>query len=366
MHVPDDGRAAVMTQAKAPLRLIRYPLPELEPGAVLVKVTCCTVCGSDLHTWLGRRPAQTPMILGHEIVGRIVALGKAGTLDSDNQPLREGDRITWTLCASCGRCSFCRERGLPMKCRQLRKYGHERCDAPPHFVGGFAEYCYLFPGTGIVKIPEELPDEVVAPANCALATVVAGWEAVGLQTQESVLIQGAGALGVYAAALARHYGCRRILVTDVLEHRLVQVREFGATDTFNSAEGTEAEIVQWVLERTDGCGVDAAMEVTGIPAVIPVGLKCLRIGGRYVLHGNVVPGAEFSYDAADIVFRWLTIRGVHNYDTRHLRKAVQFLQSTQDAFPFGKIVAHRVGLEELGEGLHIAQSGQALRVAVVP
>jgi D-arabinose 1-dehydrogenase-like Zn-dependent alcohol dehydrogenase len=95
-----------------------------------------------------------------------------------------------------------------MKCRYLKKYGHDSCADPPHFNGGFAEYCYITPGTGVIKIPDELSDLEAAPANCALATVVAGWESAGLRPFENVLIQGAGALGLYAAALARHYGCQ--------------------------------------------------------------------------------------------------------------------------------------------------------------
>ncbi len=81
-----------------------------------------------------------------------------------------------------------------------------------------------------------MTDEEVAPANCALATVVAGWDAIEVRPFENVLIQGAGALGVYAAALARHYGCRRIIVADVMEHRLEFVNKFGATDTINSRD----------------------------------------------------------------------------------------------------------------------------------
>ena len=107
-----------------------------------------------------------------------------------------------------------------MKCRHLKKYGHDSCEKPPHFIGGFAEYCYITPGTCVIKVPDNLTDEEVAPANCALATVIAGWEAAAVKPFENVLIQGAGALGFYAAALARHYGCRRIIVNDILDHRL--------------------------------------------------------------------------------------------------------------------------------------------------
>jgi putative phosphonate catabolism associated alcohol dehydrogenase len=360
------ARAAVMTAAGVDLELREYPLPRVDQGCILVKVTCCTICGSDVHSWTGRRAAPTPMILGHEIVGRIVELGQGVTHDSGDRPLQIGDRITWTIMDNCGKCYYCREKELMMKCRHLKKYGHDNCDEPPHFVGGFAEYCYITPGTCVIRIPDTLSDEEVAPANCALATVVAGWEAAEVKPFENVLIQGAGALGFYAAALAKHYGCKRILVTDILDHRLDFIKAFGATDVINASGMSDKDIVLKVQKLTDGFGVDCAMEVAGIPALIPAGLKCLRTGGRYVEIGNSAPGANFTYDACDIVWRRLTLKGIHNYDARHLQAAVDLLAMTREKFPFKDIVTHRVSLENINEGLRLADSGKAIRVAVCP
>jgi alcohol dehydrogenase len=360
------GRAAVMTAAKKDLEIREYPLPKVGPGCMLVRITCCTICGSDLHTWTGRRKSPVPIILGHEIVGRIVELGEGVTLDSGNSPLRVGDRITWTIMDNCGKCYFCREKGLMMKCTHLKKYGHDSCADDPHFVGGFAEYCYITPGTCVLRVPEELTDEEVAPANCALATVVAGWDAIEVRPFENVLILGAGALGVYAAALARHYGCRRIIVTDVMANRLQFVKKFGATDTIHVQELKDEEIIGIVKDLTGGFGADAVMELAGFPALLPLGLKCLRTGGRLVEIGNAFAGALFNCDASDIVFKCLTIKGVHNYDTIHLQKAIDFLQMTKDLSPFGEIVGERVSLDEINTGLKIAESGKTIRVAVKP
>jgi putative phosphonate catabolism associated alcohol dehydrogenase len=360
------GRAAVMTQAKAPLEIREYPLAEVQKGWALVRITCCTICGSDLHTWLGTRPGPTPIILGHEITGRIVAMGAGLQRDSGGRPLAVGDRITWTIMDNCGKCYYCREKGLMMKCLELKKYGHDSCAEPPHFLGGFAEYCYVMPGTCIVKVPDGLSDEVVASANCALATVVAGWEAAQLQPGDNVLIQGAGTLGIYAAALASAYGCNRVIVTDVMDQRLEFIRPFGATDTINVKGLSEQEVVERVQALTRGFGADAALEVAGRPEIIATGLKCLRKGGRYIVQGNVFPGAVFSYDACDIIFRWLTIKGIHNYDTRHLEWGVDFLDRCQDRFPFDRIVTHRFPLDEINAALRMAHSGQAIRVAVLP
>jgi len=360
------ARAAVMTAPNQDLSITEYPLPQVTRGCLLVKITCCTICGSDLHTWLGRRASPTPIILGHEIVGKIVELGEGVERDSGDRPLKVGDRITWTIMDNCGKCYLCREKGLMMKCRHLRKYGHGSCAEPPHFMGGFAEYCYITPGTCVIRVPDNLTDEEAAPANCALSTVVAGWEAIHIQPFENVLIQGAGALGFYAAALAKHYGCNRIIVTDILDHRLEFIKAFGATATINTKGMSEQEIVGAIHDLTDGFGVDAAMESAGIPNLIPPGLKCLRTGGRYVEVGSAFAGANFTCDASELIFKRLTIKGIHNYDTRHLQMGIDLLSMTNKVFPFKDIVSHRVNLEEINEGMRFAASGEAIRVALLP
>jgi len=360
------AKAAVMTKTQGVLEIREYPLPKVEKGAILVKITCCTICGSDILAWSGRKKAPVPMILGHEIVGRIVEMGEGVAFDSGNRKLKPGDRITWTIMDNCGKCYYCREKGLMMKCLHLKKYGHDCSDEYPHFTGGFAEYCYISPGTCVIKVPDELTDEEAAPANCALATVTAGWEAAALQPFENVLIQGAGALGFYAAALASHYGCRRVIVTDIVDERLDAIKAFGATDTINVRGMKDEDLVKAVQGLTDGFGVDAAMDVAIAPAIIPAGLKCLRMGGRYIEHGNTFPGANVTFDFSEVVFRCLTIRGVHNYDTRHLQRAVEFLAQTKGSFPFHKLVPERFPLERINEAVELARSGKAIRVAVVP
>jgi D-arabinose 1-dehydrogenase-like Zn-dependent alcohol dehydrogenase len=97
------GKAAVMTTPNKKLEIIEYPLPVVGENCLLVKITCCTICGSDLHTWLGKRKSPLPIILGHEIVGEIIELGTGVSRDSGGRPLKLGDRITWTIMDNCGK-----------------------------------------------------------------------------------------------------------------------------------------------------------------------------------------------------------------------------------------------------------------------
>ena len=146
--------------------------------------------------------------------------------DGFGDKLEIGDRVSWSIMASCGGCFYC-GLDLPQKCEKLRKYGHTCCNEPPHLTGGFAEYICLFAGTTIYRIPAGIPDEIATPANCALSTVINAVETIGLNKGETVLIQGAGLLGLNLVALAVEAGAGRIFVTDVLQSRLNLAGRFG-------------------------------------------------------------------------------------------------------------------------------------------
>src|SRR5262245_24944163 len=118
-----DVRAAIFDGPNQPLRVEAAPRPTLQPGEALVRVSLCTVCGSDLHTFTGRRKEKTPSVLGHEPVG-VVEEVNCELRDVSGELVRVGDRVVWAVAVSCGECFFC-THGLPQKCASLRKYGHE-------------------------------------------------------------------------------------------------------------------------------------------------------------------------------------------------------------------------------------------------
>ena len=154
------GRRQVFDPATGRFQLEEAALPtQLNPGEVLVRIRLATVCGSDLHTLAGRRAAPGRCILGHEAVGEIVALG------AGREALRVGDRVTWSLCDSCGTCVPCTEHGLQQKCKHLFKYGHAALDAGGAWAGCFASHILLRAGTAVVVVPQEITDAAAAPIN---------------------------------------------------------------------------------------------------------------------------------------------------------------------------------------------------------
>ena len=357
------SRAMVFHETGKPLESFRYPLPQLAEGEVLVRVTCCTLCGSDVHTYEGRRSAPCPTILGHEIIGCVEELPSGSPVcDHDGTPLRIGDRVTWSVAASCGSCFFC-DDGLPQKCEGLFKYGHQRISDRHPFSGGLAHHCHLARGTAIFRVPAELSDAVACPANCATATAAAATRYAGECAGRTVLVQGAGTLGLTAAAMATSSGAREVIVCDTLAHRLSRAEEFGATRTVCVSEDGTA-LRETVQQVTFGRGVDIAIEMSGASAAIEAGIALLRTGGRYVWVGAVFPGRPLSLSAETIVRKILSLQGVHNYTPPDLRTALGFLEQNHTRFPFEQLVAETFDLKDADRAFAHASKSGALRVAI--
>jgi threonine dehydrogenase-like Zn-dependent dehydrogenase len=253
-----------------------------------------------------------------------------------------------------------------MKCVKLFKYGHETCAVAPHLNGGYAEYCYIIPGTFVFKIPDAVSDEEITPANCGLATVMQAYDGLKLQPEDQVVIQGAGLLGIYAAAVAKDRGAGKVIIIDVVPERLEMAKRFGADVTLNTKELSDNDVVSAVLDQTEGWGADLVLELAGTPKVLASGLKMLRKGGQYCWQGNVFPGAKCEIDACDVITRWLTIRGFHNYDALQLAEAIGFIDRTKGKYPFKEMVGQKLPLADLAKGLKLAEERKAVRVAICP
>jgi alcohol dehydrogenase len=360
------AKAAVYEAPNTPFVIKDFPLRPVHRGEVLVKVTMSTICRSDIHSYEGRRPNPYPGILGHEIIGIIEELGGDIRQDMRGDPLKTGDRITWSEYFFDGACYYREVLDMPQKCPGVRKYGHDLSEEDPHFLGGFAEYCYILPGTSILKLPDELSDEEATPLNCGVATMASVTEAAEIALGDTVVIQGLGLLGLYGAAMAKARGARCVIGLDSVESRLVTARKFGADHVINVGRVPETKVIAEVREMCRPDGADAVIEVCGVPEVINQGLQMLRTGGRYVLGGLVNPGANVTIDANMLVKRWVTMRGIHNYHPRHLIQALDFVMSNRNRFPFREIVDSKFGLQDLDAAFKKASERTVLRAAIVP
>jgi alcohol dehydrogenase len=360
------GKAAVYAAPNAPFLIKEYPLRAVHPDEVLVRITMSTICRSDIHSYEGKRPNPCPGILGHEIIGMIEELGASISKDMRGDPLKVGDRITWTEYFYHGDCYYRDILDMPHKCHGVRKYGHDLADEDPHFLGGFAEYCYILPGTGILKLPDELSDEEATPINCGVATMVAVTEAAGIAMGDTVVVQGLGLLGLYGCAMAKARGARLVIGLDAVPDRLAAAKRFGADHTFNVAKSKPDELMKEIRAHCRPDGADVVIEVCGEPSVIPFGLAVLRTGGRYVLGGLVSPDANVTIDANVIVRKWIELKGIHNYHPRHLIQALDFVVANRNRFPFKSIVDSKFALKDLALAFKKASERSVLRAAIVP
>jgi len=360
------GKAAVYEAPNTPFILKEFPVRPARRGEVLVRVTMSTICRSDIHSYEGRRPNPCPGILGHEIIGRIEEIGQGIEKDMRGDPLKVGDRITWSEYFFDGQCYYREVLDMPQKCHGVRKYGHDLAEEDPHFLGGFAEYCYILPGTWILKLPNNLSDEEATPLNCGVATMASVTEAAEIGLGDAVVIQGLGLLGLYGSAMAKARGARCVIGLDAVASRLQIAKKFGVDHAIDVACVGAKSAMEQVRNLCPPDGADAVIEVCGVPDVIPQGLQMLRTGGRYVLGGLVNPGASVTIDANMLVKRWITLRGIHNYHPRHLIQALDFVMANRNRFPFKQIVDSRFALKDLDDAFKKASERSVLRAAIVP
>lgn len=291
-----------------------------------MELSAATVCGSDRHTVLGRRQSPHPSILGHEGVGRVVASRRAG--------IEVGERVVFSIIASCGRCHRC-QRGFSAKCVKVAKVGHEPLAGPWPLSGTYATHIHVLSGQTVRRIDEAVSDAAASVASCAVATVMAAYEAAGDVEGRVVLVNGVGMLGLVALAEAKRRGAVRVIGCDPTGASFAVAESF-ADELSRSTKRVEADVV---------------LELSGAPAGVREALETLSLGGTAVLAGSVAPAGTVGVDPEWVVRGWRSVRGVHNYEPRHLVQAVEFVTNQGRRFDWSAICGEPIGLEEVAKEL---------------
>lgn len=366
-----QGRIARFDAPGTPFTIETVTLPEVGPGQILVKVSRTNVCGSDLHAWHGTFATrglggQLPTVLGHEMVGAVAVLGEGISADSNGSPLTLGTRVVFPYFFSCHTCRQCLA-GRRNACLNLRMAMLGRADEPPFFVGGYGDYFLLPAGAVVYTVPDSVSDDAASGANCALSQVMYGLERVDQQLGEVVVVQGAGALGLYACAVAKARGASTVIAIDGVPERLELALAFGADQVIDLAESTTPkERIKAVRTLTDGQGADVVVEVVGHPSAIDEGLQMLGQFGRYVEIGNINFGKTFEFDPSRFVFGNKTMVGVSLYEPAVLSRALTFLAQHQDHLPLSRLAAACYSLEDINEAFTAAEGKRDIRASIVP
>jgi threonine dehydrogenase-like Zn-dependent dehydrogenase len=239
---------------------------------------------------------------------------------------------------------------------------------PPFFNNAYGEYYYLRPNHYVFRIPDEVSDDVATPSNCALSQVLYGLQRAGMRFGASVVIQGAGGLGINAVAVARDMGAATVIVVDRRADRLDLARAFGADHTLSLEELPTAERrIEAVRDLTGGFGADLVADFVGYPEVIPEGLRMLRGGGTYLEVGSIAPGNVFSYDATALVRASARLVAVSNYSPWALGESLAFLKRNIRRLPFERVVSHTYPIDQISEAFRqadwLSHGGDPLRIS---
>ncbi|MEM4700967.1 MAG: zinc-dependent dehydrogenase [Candidatus Bathyarchaeia archaeon] len=328
------------------IRVEEVPTPEVGRDEVLVEMKACGICGSDLMDWYLKNRA--PLVLGHEPSGVIVEKGE------DVEGFDVGDRVFVHHHVACLKCHYC-QRGDFTLCEQF----HRTRIVP----GGFAEY-FKVPAPNLkldtLKIPENLSFEeatLIEPVGCCIRAL----KKCGIRGGDVVAIIGAGATGIIHTALSKIFGAEKVIVSDLVEHRLEYAEKFGADVVVNPRKTSLANVI---MAETSGRGADLAVVTAPNIEAYKAGISALRKGGKLCIFAPTNPGEFLELSPKQLFFNEIQI--VPSYSTSHIetREALELIRTGK--LRAKDLITHRFVLEEVAKAFKTAlEDKKSLKVVVL-
>lgn len=349
-----DTMQAVVFHAPGDVRVEQVPVPTCGQAEMLVQVDACAVCGSDLKSSkVGNPRIKPPLTMGHEFTGIIREIGPSAITCN----LSVGDRVVMATTISCGQCEYCR-RGWPNVCADLAPMGFS-------YPGGMAEFVVIperaLVNGHVVAVPASLPAEHAAlaePVSCAVNCV----ENCGVQAGDTVVVLGAGPMGLINVCVARGMGAAKIILSEVSPQRLKMAESFGCDILVNP---TEQDLAAIVTEATGGIGADVA--IVAAPAAAPQeqAVHLVRKRGAVCLFASLPSGKHIlQMDSRAIHYNELRVIGTSDSTPAHVAASVKLL--AEGRVPAEKIASHILPLSEIHKAFELMERGEALRVVLKP
>ncbi len=337
-----------LVQIGKPLEDADIPVPQIASSEVLVRVAACGICHSDAHYRAGISTMdRLPVTLGHEVAGRIEAVGE------EVHYVSPGDRVYVHYLVSCGSCDLCL-RGDEQFCVKVRMIGKHR-------DGGYAEFIKV-PGRNVFVLPDEIPSEVGAIMMCSSATALHALNKARLKSGETVAIFGFGGLGFSALQLAHAIGCRKAYVVEINRAKRDSIAAMGGVPVDASAR----DPVDQIKEATHGKGVDVAIELVGSAVTMAQAVRCLGVHGRAALVGLTAESMSI-LPYTELINKEVEIIGVSDHLAAELPSLMEFVRSGKLSFPPGTL--RTVGLDavQINAALDaVAKSTDHIRTVIVP
>ena len=361
----------------------RIEIPEIPANGLLIEVTANGICGTDAHL-IGSTPSA-PLVLGHEIVGRIVAFGSTHPrMDADDNPLAEGDAIAlfpWLPCLVCWGCrrfgpsaTTCSNPfvyGIPPEALGLAPLANQ--SAAPELSGGFGRHLVVKPGTYFWRVPEGMPHEIAAlldPLAVAvrsvdvMKTAPGTWDEV-IRPDSTAVVLGAGAIGLLAAMVLQSAGVTDVIVSGSRASRLGLARHIVGDSVLDIHDLDAEQRRQYVLDRTNGRGADLVIDATNQPASLGEALGLVRRLGTVVEVGNIVSeGKTIQIDPAeDICQKNVRLLGVAANPPQSYSEAMALL-ARHEQLPFDRLISSRHTFSHLPDAL-ADLAGDTVKVMLV-
>jgi threonine dehydrogenase-like Zn-dependent dehydrogenase len=345
VSIPSRCRAMVFDGPGMPLRLVEIPVAWPKAGEAIVQVELTTLGSDDFGVITGKDAAPAPLILGHETVGTILALGDPPPLEFNGTPLEVGDRIIWSRYVSCGDCFYCRRR-LPQECESLREYGRTALGDPPRLSGSLAELGHLWPKTAIFKVPKSLSRQIAAAIPHAGAQVCAAVDAL-ISPINSAVILG-----------------------DSLEAKIA-FAILGKRGSTTVALESPEQVLKWSQirqTRDETRGVDAVIDFSGEENVLSFAIRSTRIGGAISLATASIAPLILAIDLRELVKKNLRLTGIHRYKPEHLASALDFVinANAEGKLPFQKLIPAPRPFSEVNEAIAGVAKDHSVRIAFEP
>ncbi|MFC5458895.1 zinc-binding dehydrogenase [Massilia niabensis] len=356
------GRAAVMVETN---RVETWDVPVVapEPGGALVRVVLGGVCGSDVHIVSGEAGSMPfPIILGHEGIGRIEQLGAGVSADYAGTPVKAGDLVYWAPIALCHRCHSCTVLDQT-PCDNSTFFQHAE---KPNW-GSYADYAWLPNGMAFYRLPDHADPDAIAALGCALPTVLRGFEQGGpVGLGDTVVVQGAGPVGLAAVLVAAVSGAQKIIVLDHSDKRLEVAMSLGATAAISLKGSSADERKRQVADLLGPRGASVVVEAAGALPAFPEGVDLTGTHGRYIVLG--LWGAIGTQPIAprDLTIKNMKVTGATFAKPKHYYEALHLATRLQERYPLAGLVSHRVGIADANKALALVKSGEAIKPVIDP
>ena len=363
-----------------------YPLPDPAPGCVLVKMEVSGICGTDKHTYQGYtgqyggggtpRRVPFPIIQGHENVGTIAAIGGDGRYtDFEGIPLKVGDRVVVGPNVSCGTCYYCRHDFPYYCCENTVDYGNNiSAKDPPHLFGGWSQYLYVVPGSFMVRVPDDLPSEIAVLTEIMAVTVgldrakqISAFPNESFRFDDSVVVLGAGPLGMCFVMKARMLGAGTIIAVDLSGYRLIFAGKLGADHVIDASTTSENDRLARVRELTHGRGADVVVECAGVPRAVREALEMLRLGGLLIEAGNFSDMGEIPISPhRHLCAKNVRILGVGGEEPAAYGPSMRQMARYMRQYPLNEFVTHRFGLRDVEAAMKKSMAADSMKVVIDP